>query len=262
MPLWRAALTAELQYAKPALDLLAGAVLALLGAAGLAPLLGTGAVYGLAVMLGYGLLAACIWYAWPRQGWSLEFWRHWRGQSVLTLGAANRVTLGRAILVVLVFATLPFPALVQAHVWPLTALCLLALALDGVDGWVARRTGSDSAFGARFDMEVDAALILVLTVLLLMLERAGIWVLAIGLMRYVFVLAGAFWRWLKAPLPARSRRQWVCVWQVATLIVCLPPLLPGWAATTALLLALVLLVYSFGADIVWLYRYGREYEQV
>ena len=39
-----------------------------------------------------------------------------------------------------------------------------ALALDGVDGQVARRTGTASELGARFDMEVDAFLILVLSV--------------------------------------------------------------------------------------------------
>ena len=40
----------------------------------------------------------------------------------------------------------------------------VALALDGVDGQVARRTGTVSALGARFDMEVDAFLVLVLSV--------------------------------------------------------------------------------------------------
>ena len=35
------------------------------------------------------------------------------------------------------------------------------VALDGVDGWIARRIGRTTVFGARFDMEVDAALMLV-----------------------------------------------------------------------------------------------------
>ncbi len=42
------------------------------------------------------------------------------------------------------------------------ALAVPALILDGVDGWVARRTGTANDAGARLDMEVDAALILVL----------------------------------------------------------------------------------------------------
>ena len=50
---------------------------------------------------------------------------------------------------------------------PVATLVLLssvALALDGVDGWVARRTRTVSALGARFDMEVDAFLVLMLSV--------------------------------------------------------------------------------------------------
>jgi phosphatidylglycerophosphate synthase len=39
------------------------------------------------------------------------------------------------------------------------------LALDGLDGWLARRFGLASAYGARFDMEVDGFLILVLALL-------------------------------------------------------------------------------------------------
>ena len=38
----------------------------------------------------------------------------------------------------------------------LVALAAVALVLDAVDGRVARRTGTVSPFGARFDMEVDA----------------------------------------------------------------------------------------------------------
>ncbi|GAA4940924.1 hypothetical protein GCM10023238_03240 [Streptomyces heliomycini] len=43
-------------------------------------------------------------------------------------------------------------------------LTAVALILDGVDGKVARRTGTSTPLGARFDMEVDAFLILVLSV--------------------------------------------------------------------------------------------------
>ncbi len=42
-------------------------------------------------------------------------------------------------------------------------LSIPALALDAVDGWIARRTHTVSELGARFDMEVDAFLLLVLS---------------------------------------------------------------------------------------------------
>jgi hypothetical protein len=56
-----------------------------------------------------------------------------------------------------VFAALALePDLVSggAAWWALAAAVGL-LALDGLDGWAARRQGVVSAFGARFDMEVD-----------------------------------------------------------------------------------------------------------
>ena len=93
-------------------------------------------------------------------------------------------------------------------------LACAATALDGVDGWLARRSGMSSAFGARFDMEVDALLILALSVLAWHHGKAGAWVLLSGLLRYVFLAAGWTWPRMQRPLPASRRRQAVCVIQV------------------------------------------------
>ena len=46
----------------------------------------------------------------------------------------------------------------------LVALATIALVLDGMDGQVARRTHTVTAMGARFDVEVDTFLLLVLSV--------------------------------------------------------------------------------------------------
>ena len=83
----------------------------------------------------------------------------------------------------------------------LVALTAVALVLDAVDGWVARRTETASALGARFDMEVDAFLILVLSVYVA--RSAGAWVLAIGAARYAFVAAGWLLPWLRGSPPPR-----------------------------------------------------------
>lgn len=170
------------------------------------------------------------------------------------LGPANQVTLGRAVLVALLAGALGAPQWVEAHAVLIAALASVALLLDGVDGWVARRCACASSFGARFDMELDAFLILVLCVHLLVLGKAGPWVLAIGAMRYAFVGAMRPWPWLERPLPERFRRKLVCVWQVASLLVCLLPMVGGGAATALLALALGLLAVSFAVDIHWLYR--------
>jgi len=79
-------------------------------------------------------------------------------------GLANGVTLLRAGGTA-VFAALALePALLAdpRAAWAAFAGACLLLALDGLDGLAARRQGLASAFGARFDMEVDAGLILAL----------------------------------------------------------------------------------------------------
>jgi phosphatidylglycerophosphate synthase len=71
------------------------------------------------------------------------------------------------------------------------ALVLGVFALDAVDGWIARRAGTSSAFGAHFDMEADAFLILALDLELFARGQLGAWVLVPGLLRYSTVLCGA-----------------------------------------------------------------------
>ena len=104
------------------------------------------------------------------------------------LGPAGWVTLGRATLAVGVAALTAESFFRDVPVAVLVALAAVALVLDYVDGWVARRTASASALGARLDGEVDAFLILVLSVYVA--PTAGAWVLAIGAARYAFLVAG------------------------------------------------------------------------
>jgi phosphatidylglycerophosphate synthase len=117
------------------------------------------------------------------------------------LGPANRVTLARATLAVGIAALVADSFAHAVPVTMLTSLAAGALALDAVDGWVARRTRTAASLGAHFDAEVDAFLILVLSVYVA--RSAGAWVLAIGAARYVFAVAGWPLPWLRAPLPPR-----------------------------------------------------------
>ena len=110
------------------------------------------------------------------------------------LGPANRLTLARAALVLplAVLALLP-GVFTGAGYWWMVGLSTMALVLDGLDGLLARRTGTESAFGARFDMELDAFLLLVLSALVWWRGSVGSWVLLVGGLRYVFVLGGLLW---------------------------------------------------------------------
>src|SRR5205807_1888028 len=123
-------------------------------------------------------------------------------------------------------------------------------ALDAVDGRVARRTGTVSALGARFDMEVDAFLILVLSVHVAF--SVGAWVLVIGTMRYAFGAAAWFVPWLRAPLPASYARKTVAAIQGIVLVVA--GVLPVPGAIVLVALALAALTWSFGRDVRWLHR--------
>ncbi|MGQ2907769.1 MAG: CDP-alcohol phosphatidyltransferase family protein [Aliihoeflea sp.] len=169
-------------------------------------------------------------------------------------GPANAVTLFRAGLVALVAATLFAPAPRGDAALLIGGLAFLILALDGVDGWLARRTGLASTFGARFDLEIDALFVLVLSALAFTNDKAGVWVLLIGAMRYAFFFAGRLTPKLEAPLPDSMRRKAVCVIQIAALgLLLLPQVQPPhsiWIAAGAL----VLLAWSFAVDTLHLLR--------
>jgi phosphatidylglycerophosphate synthase len=174
------------------------------------------------------------------------------------LGPADWVTLARATLACAV-AALVADAFVRPVAVPLlVTLCVVALVLDAVDGWVARRTGTASPLGARFDGEVDAFLILVLSVYVS--RSIGPWVLAIGAARYVFLAAGWLLPWLRAPLPPRYWRKTVAATQGITLTVAAADVLPRRGTEAVLVVALGLLTESFGRDVWWLRRESVQTE--
>jgi phosphatidylglycerophosphate synthase len=181
----------------------------------------------------------------------------WR-QQARRFGLPNHLTLLRAGLTCLMGGALFLCGGAAAAGWTLIALAVVALCLDGLDGWLARRLGLHSPFGARFDLEVDALLLLILALLVWETGRAGPWVLAIGLMRYVFVLAGLLLPALRRPLPESRRRKVVCAVQGGALIACLvPPLSSAWASVLAAA-ALLALIGSFAQDVGWLVRERRQ----
>lgn len=171
----------------------------------------------------------------------------------LRFGAANAVTLARGTLTALLAGLVGAgDAPVLAHV--ALALAILALVTDGIDGWLARRGGAASAFGARFDMETDAVLMLVLCALAWQLGSAGPWILAAGLMRYAFVGAAWVLPWMRRALPPSRRRQTVCVVQLVALLVMIAPFVPAAAGTAVGAASLALLAWSFAVDVAWLAR--------
>ncbi|MEM1377848.1 MAG: CDP-alcohol phosphatidyltransferase family protein, partial [Pseudomonadota bacterium] len=87
-------------------------------------------------------------------GWMVQ-----RNYPHSTIGICNAVTLIRLTIVAILFTAViaePPPSM------SMVALAVFALCLDGIDGWFARKQGLASEFGARFDVEVDAAFALLL----------------------------------------------------------------------------------------------------
>lgn len=181
-----------------------------------------------------------------------------RRLSLDRLNLAHLVTGARAVLVLLASSLVLMSLLMSegtepARAWVLWALALPAWALDLVDGHLARRTGRTSRFGAHFDEETDALLILVLSVALAPLAP---WALIIGLAHYAFLLlrlTGHRWR---APLPPRGSRKVIAATAGGILVWSVLPVIPPWLAQLAVGVGVVLIVWSFGRDLWWLSRPG------
>jgi phosphatidylglycerophosphate synthase len=169
------------------------------------------------------------------------------------LRAADWVTLVRASLAVGVAALVAGSRSHAASVTLLVSIASLALALDFVDGWVARQTRSTATLGAQFDGEVDAFLILILSVYVA--RSAAGWVLAIGAARYAFLAAGWPLPWMRGRLPPRHWRKVVAATQGIVLTVAAAEVLPLALNQAVLLAALVLLAESFGRDTWWLWTH-------
>jgi phosphatidylglycerophosphate synthase len=127
-------------------------------------------------------------------------------------------------------------------------------ALDGVDGWLARRSRMASAFGARFDMETDAALVMAMSILIWQYGKAGVWALIGGMMRYLFVIAGWWLPWMARRLSPTRRARIITVCYTVGLSVGLAPFVHAPLSAVVVGLSTALLAWSFAIDVRRLWR--------
>lgn len=217
---------------------------------------------GCLLLIGVGLvardwLAPGVWYPWKAAALfaalvatALAF----VGQHPFPrLGPANRLTLVRAMLVALTAALIgeaPTPRVAAAAIVATAVITVL----DGVDGWLARRSRMGSAFGARFDMETDALLVMVMSALVWTHGKAAVWILACGLLRYAFVAAGWVLPWMAGPLSPTHRAKTIAIASLVGLSVALAPFVPPPVSGIVAAVTLASLAWSFGVDVRRLWR--------
>ncbi len=172
------------------------------------------------------------------------------------MGPADFVTVVRAVLVALVagWAVLVVLGSLPSTSWWLLALAVVALALDGVDGAVARRTDTASEMGAVLDAETDAVMMLALSVIAA--HQVGGWIVLAGGLRYAFGILDAI-RWgggrvPRRPLPPRPSRRVIAAVSAVALAATTAPVLSPSLTTLLSVVALSLLIVSFGLDAIWL----------
>jgi phosphatidylglycerophosphate synthase len=168
-------------------------------------------------------------------------------------GPANAVTTLRAVLVSLIVGLIGEAAAGRIAAVA-TAVAVSVTVLDGVDGWLARRSGIGSGFGARYDVETDALLVMAMSVLVWQHGKAGAWVLAGGLMRYAFVLAGWALPWMARPLRPTRRAKTISVCHMVGLSVALAPIIPAPLSAIAVGSTVAALAWSFAVDVGRLWR--------
>jgi CDP-diacylglycerol--glycerol-3-phosphate 3-phosphatidyltransferase len=180
------------------------------------------------------------------------------------LGSANLVTIARGTLLAWLagFAVVPWEGgpLAAAP----AALYAGNVALDAVDGSLARRVGHVSELGARLDAEFDGAGVLVGLGVAVAADLVPDVLVLVGLVKYAYVAA----EWLArrrghalSPLPDRASRRPLAVLQMLAVAVVLSTLLVRPAA--ALVAGAVGLAYSLGfARDLWLRVTRRADERV
>lgn len=98
---------------------------------------------------------------------------------------ANLITLGRLLLalmlVVMVYEAAPGWQIIDAP------LLLVVIALDGLDGYVARRRGETSRFGAILDIAIDRAVEYILWIVFADLGLVPVWVALVFVVRGTLV---------------------------------------------------------------------------
>lgn len=189
-------------------------------------------------LLGAGVLAFAIMFILRREEYQ---------QNGFLGGAANWITLVR--LVTLITATY---LVGQEASMVYGAVILSIIIADGFDGYVARKYKLATRFGADFDMETDALLSCILSLIAYWHFDVSLLVPAAGVLRYAFVILLRATGLFKYDPPKMPGVRLIAVIFFISLITpyFIDPPLSGWSME----IAAGLIFFSFGRELYLRYR--------
>lgn len=236
-------------------------------------LLGAGALLAgaLALWVVEGPITGVRWLVGGLAGWAFVLWQcHARlhlnlstidNRPVNRLGTANRITLLRGLFIGATAGFLAMLPLQASTVWLYVPAVLytVAAALDGLDGYVARRQQQTTRLGTELDTVLDAFGLLVAPLFAVFTGKLPVIYLLVSAAYYLFQW-GIRWRRQRGrpvyALPPSQIRRTLAGAQMVLVAFALWPPLPG-AVTQWLGIALMIpLLLGFCRD--WLHVSGRR----
>lgn len=196
------------------------------------------------------LAAVATWvFTWPRL--SLNHPLEAPDQCWPKLGAANLLTLGRTGLVSMLASLIPPLGPGMLLTWGPIALWAAAVALDGLDGRVARRSSRVTKLGTTLDIEADGLGVLIAAGVAVSNFALPFWFLPLNLLRPIFAL-GIWWRLRQgksnSDWPTSATRRYIAGLQMVGLGMALWPGVPSELVLVAASCLTILLICSFGRD--------------
>jgi CDP-diacylglycerol--glycerol-3-phosphate 3-phosphatidyltransferase len=128
-----------------------------------------------------GYLLAVLWRGLP------DNYRIGESQLLPGLGAANHATLLRGLLLAALTGFLLSPRPNGLLAWLPGLLYTLAVAMDNLDGLLARRTGRLTRLGEKLDLSFDGLGVLVAALLAVRYGQLPLWYLSVALARYAYL---------------------------------------------------------------------------
>jgi len=118
--------------------------------------------------------------------------------------------------------------------------------IDGLDGWVARKTQQITEIGSRLDGETDAFMVLLLTLYHIKTGKIPDWIILPGMMRHIFGILSYFF---KTPKEFTSRRFRATIAVIFFVTLLFAFILDDYFAEVTNTIAGILILSSFGISL-------------